>query len=137
MRHLVIATIILAGTAGVTNAQAKIYHTTRTLSGTVEPGHIAVVGPFASIDKYCKSTATAAIKIVQRPKYGTLKLSIGSGEIEMKPGSRLAMCNDLRARGSIVTYSPRDNFHGTDVFRILLSFEDGERRLVTVPLTIQ
>ena len=137
MRCLLAAAILATGYCGAAAAQAKIYHTSRTMAGAVEPGRIAVVGPFASIDKYCAGTTTAAIKIVQRPRNGALRLEVRSGPIEMGSTSEYRKCNDLSVRGSAVTYTPRQGFRGQDVFRFLLSFGDGERRLVTVPLTIQ
>ncbi len=121
----------------VTTAEAKTYRTSATMPGAVAMNGRMFAGPFSTVDAYCRSSSTAAISIMQRPRHGVLSLGLGNGEINMRKGSNLARCNDLQTRGSFVSYTPRKNFRGSDVFKVLLSFEDGERRTVTFPVTVR
>lgn len=136
MRILFIATATLL-TLCSTSAQAKTYRTTHVMAVSIAMNGSAHAGPFASIDKYCKPTSTAALTILQKPRNGALKLQFGAGDANFAATSRFAGCNELKTRGSFVSYYPRTGYRGSDIFRVLLSFEDGERRTVTFPVSVR
>ena len=137
MRVALFAAALISAVSVSASAEAKTYRTSHTMSGVVEANGRMFAGPFTTIDSHCRSTTTAAITILQRPRHGTVRLTLGNGEIEMGGRSNLSRCNDLQTRGSFVVYTPHRNFRGTDTFRVLLRFEDGEHRTVTFPFIVK
>ncbi len=123
--------------AATTAVQAKVYRTSITMPAVVQTNGSAHAGPFATVDSNCRVTSTAAITILQKPRHGRLELGFGAGDANFSGRSACSRCNESGTRGSFVAYYPRTHFRGSDVFRILLSFEDGERRTVTIPVTVR
>jgi hypothetical protein len=94
----------------------------------------ATLGPFSSLKTDCSLIATAAVKIVQAPSHGRLRVYQGRGEPAFSADSGFAQCNGRRVPGAIVSYTPNRGYRGEDAFKLEIAFVNGERRPLAVRL---
>jgi hypothetical protein len=118
----------------------------RSLSGgaaeqipiVLKPGDdFAAMGAFTTLDGECKAIAQGRVTIERQAARGRVRSYIGPSPVQFAPGHRLAHCGRVMVDGVIVRYDRRGKKPGSDSFRFVVRFENGEVRVIEARVTLQ
>jgi hypothetical protein len=94
----------------------------------------SMMGPFSSLNPDCTLIATAAVRVVEAPAHGRLRVYQGRGQPAFAKGSGFTQCNGRRVPGTMVSYDPKRGYAGQDAFKLEIIFVNGEQRPLSVHL---
>jgi uncharacterized protein DUF3857/transglutaminase superfamily protein len=80
---------------------------------------------FYSLNPDCTSMGYTAVRVVEQPKHGKIKVEQGTGFASFPNSNVRSECNKRRSEGVIVTYEPEPGYTGTDSVDLDAIFPEG------------
>ena len=94
------------------------------------------IGALWTVDQECKSTQPD-VRIVKEPKNGEVTVEELRAPLVLPEKHVSYRCNGQRVNGATIFYESKDDFSGTDQFKIEVDYKQGAARSYTVYVNVR
>jgi hypothetical protein len=95
------------------------------------------VDVYSSINPDCTSRGSTTIRLIERPKHGTVEFREATDFTDYKQGDNRAHCSTRRVPVTQVIYTPAPGYTGPDSFQTDAVFPSGATRTVQYKVEVR